>query len=405
MHTKGSVMRYWERVPWTWVAVIALALCLAGFALFAVPSARAAGLSMFSAGLILLMVVGLSTSRLAVNRVLIQSRLRLVLTWAWRTAVAGPVLILAAYSMRATHLARPVGPYFFLAGLGFFVVGLSVCGLAFIRLARGSERLSILWAWRVGILGGLLLCTGAVIYVTTGAHGLGAGISAAGLGIIFSSYYVYNAVDFAARLSQATSWTTTWLLILLFIGFIVLFPPFMIFLATNGKAASFPASQNMGVVVCSILLLAFIPFLLVGLPEILRRRLSWDQTGSDQTSGSVKNILLSWLAVAAALATALYVMLLHFFKGPLASVPIGPLFVALLATLALLTPFYKLIAAACLERGVMDIVHLTHWRTSQARTLRKLRTEWRVPSVRNSKQPINQAERDIEGDPNRVVHD
>jgi hypothetical protein len=389
------------------VAVVGLALCFIGFVLYGVPSARPAAVPMFSVGVMLLMVVGLSTSRLAVKRLPARSRLRLPSTWAWRTAAAGPVVILAAYSMRVTHLARPALPYLALTGLGFFVTGLSVCGLAFIALARGSERLSLLWAWRVGILGGLLVWTGAAISLMGGAHILGAGISAAGFLIMCFSYFIYHSIDLAARLSRATSRTTTWLLILLFMGFIFLFPPFVIFLATNGNGVLFPASQNLGIIVCSALLLGSIPFLLVGLPEMLRRRLPWDPASdSDQASDSAKKVLLSWLAVTAALATALYVLLLHFFNGPLASVPIGPMCAALLAALALLTPFYKLIAAACLERGLMDIVHLTHWRASQVLMLRKLRTAWRVPSGRNSKLPIHQAERDIEGDPgNGAVRD
>jgi hypothetical protein len=396
-------MRYWERVRWDWVAVVGLALCFIGFVLYGVPSARAAALPIFSVGIMFLMVVGLSTSRLAVKRVPTQSRLQLPSTWAWRTAAAGPVLILAAYLMRVTHLGRPAASYLVLAGLGFFVIGLSVCGLAFIRLARGSERLSLLWAWRVGILGGLSVWAGAAISLLGGAHILGEGISAAGLAIICFSYLVYHSIDLAASLSRATSWTTTWLLILLFMGFIFLFPPFVIFLATNGNGVLFPASQNLGVVVCSALLLGSIPSLLVGLPEILRRRLPWDQVSdSGQASDLAKKVLLSWLAVAAALATALYVLLLHFFDGPLASVAIGPLCAALLAVLALLTPFYKLIAAACFERGVMDIVHLTHWRASQVLMLRKLRTAWRAPNRPNSKLSIYQVERDTEGDPGNL---
>lgn len=212
-----------------------------------------------------------------VQRVPGQSRLRLTLAWAWRAAAAGLVLILAAYVMHGTHLARVARPYLSLAGLSFYVVGLSFSGLAFIRPAQGSERLPLLWAWLVGILGGLSVASGAAIYVIAAAHGLGVALFTAGLAIICSSVLVHEAVDSAVSLSRTTSRTTTWLLILSFAGFVFLFPPFVIFLATNGNSAVLPASRDTGIEVLSTLLLASIAFLLVGLPEILHRMLSWDR--------------------------------------------------------------------------------------------------------------------------------
>jgi hypothetical protein len=364
-------MQYWERVPWNWLAVVGLALCFTGFVLQGL-SVRTAATDTLLVGFILLMVFGLAVSQLAAQRVPGQSRLRLTLTWAWRAAAAGLVLMLATYVMHVTHIGRVARPYLFLSGLGFYVVGLSISGLAFIRPAQGPERLSLLWAWPVGVLGGLLVASGLAIYVIAGAHGLGAALSAVGLVIICSSILVHETVGSVVWLSRATSRTTTWLLILSLVGFIFLFPSFVIFLATNGNTAVLPVSRNNGIGILSILLLASIPLLLVGVPEILRRMPSLDGA-----SDSTKRLLPGWLAVVAALVTALYVLLLHFFSGPLVNVPLGPLCAALLAALALLTPFYKLIAVACWERGVMDIVHLTHWRTSQRLMFSELRTAWR----------------------------
>lgn len=370
--------RYWERVSWNWLAAVGLFVCFTGPVLWGL-SARAAATATFLVGMMLLMIFGLAVSQLAAKRVPGRSRLRLTLTWAWRVAVAGLVLMSAAYAMHAPHLARAARPYLFLTGLGFYVVGMSFSGLAFIYLARGSDRLSLLWAWLVGIVGGLSVTAGLAIYVV-GAQGLGVTLFTVGLGIICLSVVVYGTVDSAVWLSRATSRTTTLLLTLLLIGFVFLFPPFVVFLATNGNAAVLPASGNMGSKVFSILLLTLIPLFLIGLPEILHRTLSWDLA-----SDLAKTLLPGWLAFATALATALYVLLLHFFSGPLVSVPIGPLCAALLAALALLTPFYKLIAAACWERGVMDIVHLTHWRISQCLMLSELRTAWRLRNTQDSK--------------------
>jgi hypothetical protein len=365
-------------VPWNWLAVAGLALCFTSFVLYGL-SARTAATATLSAGIMLLMVFGLAVSRLAAQRVPGQSRLRLILTWAWRAAAAGLALILAFYVMRVTHLARVARPYLLVAGLGFYVVGLSFSGLAFIRTAKGSERLSLLWAWLVGILGGLSVASGAATYVIAGAQGLGTALLATGLMLICASVLVHGIVDSAVWLSRATSRTTTWLLILSLVGFIFLFPPFLVFLATNGNSAVFAASGNTGIGVFSTVLLGSIPFLLVGLPEILHRMLSWDRV-----SDSTKGILPCWLAAVAALVTGLYVLLLHFFGGPLAGVALGPLCAALLAALALLTPFYKLIAAACWERGIMDVVHLAHWRNSQRLMLSELRTAWRLRNAKDS---------------------
>lgn len=379
LRTERNAMQYWKRVQWNWLAVVGLAVCFTGLVLQGL-SVRTAGTDMLFVGFVLLMVFGLAESQLADQRVPGQSWLRLTLTWAWRAAAAGLVLMLATYVMHVTDIGRVATPYLSLAGLGFYMVGLSISGLAFIRQSQGSERLSLLWAWSVGILGGLSVASGLAIYKIAGAHGLGAALVAVGLAIICSSFIVHETVGSVLWLSRATSRTTTWLLILSLVGFIFLFPSFVIFLATNGNTAVLPASRNTGIGILSNLLLAFIPLLLVGLPEILRRMLSLDGI-----SDSTKRLLPGWLAVVAALITALYVLLLHFFSGPLVNVPLGPLCAALLAALALLTPFYRLIAAACWERGVMDIVHLTHWRTSQRLMLSELRTAWRLRNAQDSK--------------------
>ena len=57
----------------------------------------------------------------------------------------------------------------------------------------------------------------------------------------------------------------------------------------------------------------------------------------------------------------LYLLALHFFNGPLARIPPGPLAASIVAVIALLTPLYQLIVRACWRDGLADLTDPTVW--------------------------------------------
>ena len=90
-----------------------------------------------------------------------------------------------------------------------------------------------------------------------------------------------------------------------------------------------------------------IPGLLIGLPSLLRRRLTWTDAPPD-----VQALLPTWLAIFAAAATAGLVSTLHFVKGgQLANMRPTLVIAAITAVVFLVFPFYSLLARACWQRG------------------------------------------------------
>lgn len=141
---------------------------------------------------------------------------------------------------------------------------------------------------------------------------------------------------------------TIFLPLLLFGAFLALVPVFVVFLVTNGDTRLL----NLGLVGggADQLALCFdflIPGLLIGLPSLLRRRLTWTDAPPD-----VQALLPTWLAIFAAAATAGLVSTLHFVKGgQLANMRPTLVIAAITAVVFLVFPFYSLLARACWQRG------------------------------------------------------
>ena len=141
---------------------------------------------------------------------------------------------------------------------------------------------------------------------------------------------------------------TIFLPLLLFGAFLAVVPVFVVFLVTNGDTRLL----NLGLVGGGADQLALcidflIPGLLIGLPSLLRRRLTWTDAPPD-----VQALLPTWLAIFAAAATAGLVSTLHFVKGgQLANMRPTLVIAAITAVVFLVFPFYSLLARACWQRG------------------------------------------------------
>ncbi len=102
-------------------------------------------------------------------------------------------------------------------------------------------------------------------------------------------------------------------------------------------------------------LLLSVPCFLVVVPEILRRKPRW------KCACDLRKALPGWLAAIAAAATGGYGFLLHLRGGPLYHPAPGTLSVAILFAVALLVPFYKVVAKGVLERGVSKFFDPASW--------------------------------------------
>lgn len=137
----------------------------------------------------------------------------------------------------------------------------------------------------------------------------------------------------------------------------------LVFLATQGNAVApgarpahvnstgtLPQCESLALAVCLI-------YTLLWSPEITRRKLPFEHA-----SEQALRLVPASFAVGAAIATGSYLVALHFFNQPLAKIPPGPLAASIVAVMALLTPFYQLIARACWRYGLADLLDPAAWR-------------------------------------------
>lgn len=148
----------------------------------------------------------------------------------------------------------------------------------------------------------------------------------------------------------------------------------LVFLATQGNAAALgPRSAHVNrsgllpgleaFVLAECLLYA----LLFG-PELIRRKLPFEQA-----SEQALRLVPAGLALAAAIVTGSYMLALHFFNEPLAKIPPGPLTASIVAVMALLTPFYQLIARACWRYGLADLLDPAAWWAKGSKVMWEIR--------------------------------
>ena len=136
----------------------------------------------------------------------------------------------------------------------------------------------------------------------------------------------------------------------------------LVFLATQGNVAASPIRSahvnGRGVLPRfeSFVLAECLLYLLLFGPEIIRRKLPFKHA-----SEQALRFVPAGLAVGAAIITGSYLLALHFFNEPLVGIPLGPLAAAIVAVMALLTPFYQLIARACWRSGLADLLDPAAW--------------------------------------------
>ena len=284
-----------------------------------------------------------------------------------------------------TKRLAAVGGIVFTAGLISLIESTKLVGFPILAVAISIWSVLPLVRWRRLAWAKRLLAVAATVFGATGAVALFSQtdpvslLNIVGL-IIWALLYLALLSYFGTMLSRATASPVAWVLIALGVIFLYSFPPLLAFLATNG-GASFAhlllQQVNAGLNWLGILqnlLLILVPVLLIVLPEILRRKL----VGAEK-SATLETLLPNQLAFAAALATGLYAITLHFAKGPLAKVSANQLAFAALAVVVLLNPFYKFIVTACWKHGIADVFDPRNWLTKQKELVKLLREAFAVP--------------------------
>jgi hypothetical protein len=155
---------------------------------------------------------------------------------------------------------------------------------------------------------------------------------------------------------------------LIYAVLIFIIPFVMIALATNGDIKAIGGflqeihGQDLSISIASFacyLCEDAIGVFLVFAPQLLRWRLPWERA-----SEQVRTALSAWLAALAAVSTWLYIFLLHFENGPLATISRTPLAVAALAAATLLAPTYSFIVRLFWKRGSMAVINPAFWRSA-----------------------------------------
>jgi hypothetical protein len=136
----------------------------------------------------------------------------------------------------------------------------------------------------------------------------------------------------------------------------------LVFLATQGNAAALGThsahvnSRGLLPGLEAFVLAECLLYALLFGPEIVRRKLPFEHA-----TEQALRLVPAGLALGAAIVTGSYMLALHFFNEPLAKIPPGPLTASIVAVMALLTPFYQLIARACWRYGLADLLDPAAW--------------------------------------------
>ena len=153
---------------------------------------------------------------------------------------------------------------------------------------------------------------------------------------------------------------------LVVIALIYLLPSLLVFLASGGSTKAFHDAGLMGASefsagsaagFASQVCLMAAAFSLVIVPQTLHRRVRWDDA-----SGPGGNLLPACLTTLTAMATWLYIFLLHFERGPLAGTSAGVVAVTALGAATLLAPLYGSVVRSFWRLGIVTMVSLAYWR-------------------------------------------
>jgi hypothetical protein len=212
--------------------------------------------------------------------------------------------------------------------------------------------------------GGLLMCVGLVALLLAFVVAFVAAVaprrSEQRLGALASARYGMT------RLARALGWAVIGLAgISAALYAMPLASGFFAFLAISGHGESSSAGplENAAVVVGAAVLAILL------WPPQLFFRLQLDIDGS----GSAQLFLLRLITVTACGLTGINIMLLHFDKGPLSSIGIGPLIAGTIGAIVLLAPLYRSLARACWRRGIARLIDLRALRRRWSDTLAELR--------------------------------
>jgi hypothetical protein len=161
--------------------------------------------------------------------------------------------------------------------------------------------------------------------------------------------------DTAANLRSAKH--PPWWAVVLGVGIFVFFrliPSGLVFLATNGSGSAFTyvwlGKEAGGVSTFANILVLLVPVLLIAFPATLYNRPRWREAPS-----LAKEVVLGWFAITASFVTGLYIILLHFARGPLDAIPLGQLSVAVLFAVLILVPVYRRLAGLFSTRGIIGV--------------------------------------------------
>lgn len=235
-----------------------------------------------------------------------------------------------------------------------------------------ASRAGLRAAWWAAMVGAVLT---SASFLFLGEPSLRHSLSAAGDVVFAASVALYVVVTaiyaFATVLMNVSALA---LLALMMIG-MVLLPPVVVFMMTNGKWPTplllGPAQANSGLAD----FVELVPLVAVlGVPEVLRRILPFAQA-----KPTVRRLVPSWLAAIALAGTDGYALLLHFRgAAPLAATPLTSLSLAILFTAAVLWPLYRAIASACWRHGVAKAALASGRWAEQARALRQVLAAFRT---------------------------
>ena len=121
-------------------------------------------------------------------------------------------------------------------------------------------------------------------------------------------------------------------------------------------------------------------FLVVMYPHDLRQWLPWDRA-----TKLSRKLLPAWLAAAAAVITWIYILLLHFAGGPLASTSMPVLLVAGFGVATLLVPLYQFMAMSCWRHGREAVFDPVRWRAAFVKVRSEIkdarRSYWRARPI------------------------